>query len=314
MYITMNIKKCLFNLAIATGAFSLAACTDYDNGYEENMLAYQKNFEDLFGKIDPNATWNATSVGKVTVSVPEQMQVMTYAKGLSTNLQLTCDVLKAGETREITYNVPYGVKEVCVVALNANDWKSTTVMVDDNGMADFTKISSAKARKKADGDLTPLPRKKIDYVGGFYSLGDRDSYVPVYNEYNSTAAEFLNPGFSYQEGDRYYSLAASGSALNHSGKEISYGWGHFYAAPSGWQSKYNSWTEVQYNHVGVTEPVAHGTTTIDPNIKAAIQTVFNISDNSKMLLPYSKDFSLVTQEAGEITLTYVLGTDRKSVV
>lgn len=34
------------------------ACSDYDNGFDEATIRYEKNFIDIFGKIDPNQDWN----------------------------------------------------------------------------------------------------------------------------------------------------------------------------------------------------------------------------------------------------------------
>ena len=51
-----NYFSCVCAALIA--ALSLAGCTDYDNGYTEKAIAYDKHFTDLFGQIDPNQDWN----------------------------------------------------------------------------------------------------------------------------------------------------------------------------------------------------------------------------------------------------------------
>lgn len=173
----MNIKKCLLNLSLATAAFTLAACSDYDNGYEENMLAYQRNFEDVFGKIDPNATWNATHHGSVLVDAKEQTQVMVYAQGLGVNLQLRCDVVNAGESKEIHYDAPQGVTKVSIVSKILKSWNSTTVDV-----AEKVPVSLTSAKPKRVAPNNPYDYGKahpISYVENFYTMNDDGSYGSV---------------------------------------------------------------------------------------------------------------------------------------
>lgn len=44
--------------AIMATILLTTACTDYDNGFDEAAILYDKNFRDLFGNIDPNQDWN----------------------------------------------------------------------------------------------------------------------------------------------------------------------------------------------------------------------------------------------------------------
>ena len=55
----MKIRCLISNTCAAViVAFSLFGCSDYDNGFTERSIAYDKRFTDLFGQIDPNQDWN----------------------------------------------------------------------------------------------------------------------------------------------------------------------------------------------------------------------------------------------------------------
>lgn len=55
----MQAKKLLpFLLSVTAFAFGVSGCSDYDNDYTETDILYAQNFEQVFGKVDPNQDWN----------------------------------------------------------------------------------------------------------------------------------------------------------------------------------------------------------------------------------------------------------------
>lgn len=55
----MRIKNYFSCVCVALiAALSLVGCSDYDNGYTEKNIIYNKQFTDRFGQIDPNQDWN----------------------------------------------------------------------------------------------------------------------------------------------------------------------------------------------------------------------------------------------------------------
>ena len=51
-----TVKSFILPIILATLFFT--SCSDYDNGFTENQIRYEKAFYDVFGEIDPNQDWN----------------------------------------------------------------------------------------------------------------------------------------------------------------------------------------------------------------------------------------------------------------
>lgn len=297
----MNIKKCLFNLAIATGAFSLAACTDYDNGYEENMLAYQKNFEDLFGQVDPHATWNATHHGSVVVNAQEMTQVMVYAQGLGVNLQLRCDVVNAGETKEIHYDAPQGVSKVSIVSKTLNSWNSTTVDV-----AEKVAVALAAPKPKHVAPNNPYDYGKahpISWVDNFYTINDDGTYGSVKSDDKTLASGIINY-YSAYEGEGAYHKNLKLTDNHYSVSE----WGVWYAA---YPWAYTS-SDVIYgldNSRGDSQSIdsPKDNITLQTELTQAIMNVVGTADDRiEVLKPYTQDLNyMTTVEPGQVEITSI---------
>lgn len=56
---------------IVSVALLAASCTDFDNGWEQKRIEFVNSFENEFGNIDPNHTWNTAAQGVISVDVPE---------------------------------------------------------------------------------------------------------------------------------------------------------------------------------------------------------------------------------------------------
>lgn len=64
---TLTVKKCV---AAAAVMLALVSCSDFDNDWDAKRIQYKENFENLFGLIDPNHTWNTAVQGVINVDVP----------------------------------------------------------------------------------------------------------------------------------------------------------------------------------------------------------------------------------------------------
>lgn len=284
-----KITKIMPAVVLAAASLSLSGCQEMDFGFNASEIAYKTNFVKAFPEIDPNGTWNATRGGSVEVTVDELSQVMVYAKGLSVNLQLRCDVLKAGETKTIVFDAPKGVDEVYVIAKNMNSWQSQTIVVAQGEKVRFT-ADQTRALPAEYGYGKAHP---ISYVGNAYSL-------------NNAAGVYASPGGvkNYYNYSGSYNTEISAGTM--SSKSFPYPtWGILYAAYP-WQytdevtrDGFSSWrNETQFL-------IEHDDVTLSAALQDAIRNVVGTADDRQEILqPYTQDIKyMTTVEPGEIELT-----------
>lgn len=76
----MKVKKYLSVWAmVCAGALTLAGCSDYDNGYNENAIKFQEEFRKAYGDIDPEQDWNLAERASVTVNTQKESNIKIYA-------------------------------------------------------------------------------------------------------------------------------------------------------------------------------------------------------------------------------------------
>ena len=76
----MKVKKYLSVFAVVcAGALTLAGCSDYDNGYNENAIKFNEAFKETFGDIDPDQDWNLAERATVTVNTQTTSNIKIYA-------------------------------------------------------------------------------------------------------------------------------------------------------------------------------------------------------------------------------------------
>lgn len=290
-------------LSLVAGGALLVGCQEFDYGVTNETFVkkeYAKNFEKAFGEIDPDGTWNATRGGSVEVTVDELSQVMVYAKGLSTNLQLRCDVLDAGETKTIVFDAPQGVDEVYVIAKNMNHWQSQTIKIEANGKVNFS-AASTRAAVEADNVLPSSygygPAHLISYVERAYTINKEGNFT-------STKNDGIEDWYSYQGYNKSLKL------INDS-KYPTGTWGEWYSA---YPWPYTSTETIsgldndrnKQLAVGDVE-VPHTHIALDESLENAIRNVVGTADNKQdVLQPYTQDIEyMTTVEPGEVELTYI---------
>lgn len=65
-------------VAMIVATFAFVACSDYDNGYTEQNIAYDEQFTNLFGQIDPNQDWSMAAYVSAKVAVPNAVRVARW--------------------------------------------------------------------------------------------------------------------------------------------------------------------------------------------------------------------------------------------
>lgn len=271
---------------------AVTACQDYDLGLTVDEIKYKQEFKNAFGEVDPNGTWNATCGGSVQVTVDDLSQVMVYAKGLSVNLQLRCDVLKAGETKTIVFDAPKGVDEVYVIAKNMNSWQSQTVMVGENQKVRF----ASEQTRALPATYNYGVAHPISYVSNAYSI---DNQAGVYatpggvKEYYNHGVNDFHLNLKAQTGDKCYPYPT---------------WGNLYAAYP-WQYTSAATDPIAIN-LSTNQnpskfPVEHDDVTLSGAIQDAIRNVVGTADDRQEILqPYTQDIKyMTTVEPGTIELT-----------
>lgn len=287
-------------LPLLAATLAVSSCRDYDLGISVDEIKYKKNFVEAFGKVDPNGTWNATRGGSVTVSVDELSQVMVYAKGLSVNLQLRCDVLEAGETKTIVYDAPKGVDEVYVIAKNMNSWQSQTIKIKQDAKVNF---STAITRAAVEDDnflpasYTYGPAHLISYVERAYTINQN-------GDFTSTKNDGIEHWYSYEGFN-------NSLKLNYDSKYPTGTWGAWYAAYPWPYTSTESISGLDENRNAQLDAssveVPHTHITLDESLENAIRNVVGTSDDHQEILePYTQDIKyMTTVEPGEVELTFI---------
>lgn len=305
-------KFITFALSTVALSMSLVGCTDYDMGATDAKTEFAKNFVETFGNVDPNATWNATRSGSVQVTVDDLAQVMVYAKGLGTNLQLRCTVLEAGETRTINFDAPMGVNDIYVVATNKKDfWQSRTVSINGAKVA-FSKGTRAAVDESLPAEYNYGKANLIDFVNNSYTFtvdGDLTSangaFIPdLVNQYSgSNRFAIANPN-----GYKVFPICPIDT------------WGALYTAyPWPYTSAATEPVTKRFESIGETDAieVPHNHVTLSEEFRAALNNVVTTADNRKEILePFTEDLEFMTTvEPGQVELTYAYSqTNSKNAI
>ena len=110
----MKVKKYLSAFAaVGVVAFSLVACSDYDNGYNESAIQFTEEFKKAYGDIDPEQDWNLAERASVTVSTQTQSDIKIYAQN-GNEYAIVANYKGVSGTRVLGFDVVEGVTDVIV--------------------------------------------------------------------------------------------------------------------------------------------------------------------------------------------------------
>ena len=198
----MKVKKYLSVWAmVCAGALTLAGCSDYDNGYNENAIKFNEAFKETFGDIDPDQDWNLAERATVTVSTQTTSDIKIYAlrgdqfaivgnyEGISGTQMLGVDVVEG--TRALIVS-DGRTAQTCspgdVVVFNAQDTRTTHE--GKTGIVTVSKLTAEKTYLPGD-DETWYPK---------YRYSGTDEYTEVVEnmvtEFNVNLHKVTN-NFSY---------------------------------------------------------------------------------------------------------------------
>lgn len=186
-------KKLTYLFMPLAVALSLAACSDYDNGYTKEQLQYAKDFKEVFGEIDSEQDWNAAERTSVTVTTSQTSEIKIYAlvdgtysivgdyAGVSGTQELGIDVRK-GVTQLIVSDGKEAVKTTVGEAVNFSGTRTT---YPGNDVVEINKITDAAGMQI--GEKLYLMYKEVvkaDYTaladpstGAVPEIGERKTYT-----------------------------------------------------------------------------------------------------------------------------------------
>lgn len=118
-------------LLAATALWGLTACSDYDNGYDEKKISFEKEFVNAFDDIDPEQDWNMAERAFVTVTTGSASRVKIYAL-LGGTYCIVGDYSNVSGTRELGFDMLEGTESIMV-----SDGR-TAVQTTPGGTADLT--------------------------------------------------------------------------------------------------------------------------------------------------------------------------------
>lgn len=177
----MKVKKYLSVFAVVcAGALTLAGCSDYDNGYNENAIKFQEAFKETFGDIDPEQDWNLAERATVTVNTQTESNIKIYAR-MGSEYVIVGDYKGVNGTRMLGVDVVEGTRNLMVtdgrtaqrcapgdvVVFNGIDTRTTHE--GQTGIVNVSKLTAEKTYLR-EGDETWYPK---------YRYSDSDEYQKV---------------------------------------------------------------------------------------------------------------------------------------
>lgn len=191
----MKVKKYLSVLAVVcAGALTLAGCSDYDNGYNENAIKFQEEFRKAYGDIDPEQDWNLAERVTITVNTQTESRIKIYAR-MGEDYAIVGDYEGVSGTRMLGVDIAEGTRDFIVSdGMTAQSCAPGDVVV-------FNSMSTRSAHPTTDPDawvkVIPLDDDKVDSNGEIEINGVN---YPQYKE--ATKAHYDNMQSSIPEIDR----------------------------------------------------------------------------------------------------------------
>ncbi len=233
----MKVKKYLSAFAaVGVVAFSLVACSDYDNGYNESAIQFTEEFKKAYGDIDPEQDWNLAERASVTVSTQTQSDIKIYAQN-GNEYAIVANYEGVSGTRVLGFDVVEGI---------------TNVIVSDGNSAQRVKIGDVvlfgqDTRTTYEGTTGKVTVSKLKAP---VTLSDGITY-PVYRY--GTKAEYDSVANKYSS----YAIVREGeNNLNKVTHNFSYvSTGPFVIYPYYWQTSEHNTLGIYYYEGGVRKEV-----------------------------------------------------------
>lgn len=147
----------------------ISACTDFNNWYTEEQLAYEASFQKEFGNFDPTNDFNLAQRGEVTVTPNGNREVCVYKKAAN-GYQLIARYDDVTSTRTLGFDIPKGETEILVV--NGSETQVTTI----GGNVTFGSATRAGNFDGSDGPLSVRLNEGKDYTYLYYKAKEATSF------------------------------------------------------------------------------------------------------------------------------------------
>ena len=100
-------------VAMIVATFAFVACSDYDNGFTEKQIAYERDFLAAFGEISPEQDWNVATRATVNVTTAQPSNVKIYAYD-GVNYSIVGDYSNVIGSRTLGFDVAKGIEKILV--------------------------------------------------------------------------------------------------------------------------------------------------------------------------------------------------------
>ena len=100
-------------LPVLAVAGAVVSCNDYDNGFSEERLAYDKAFSDTFGSFDQSQDWNLAERASVNVTVAQPSTITIYAL-VNGTYSIVGEYASVEGTQELKFDVLEGTTDLLV--------------------------------------------------------------------------------------------------------------------------------------------------------------------------------------------------------
>ena len=152
----MKSKKFLSIICAASiASLSLVGCSDYDNGFTDKVIAYERDFRDAFGEVSPEQDWNIATRATVNVTTSQPSNVKIYAyDGL--HYSIVGDYSNVVGSRTLGFDVAKGIKKILVT--DGRTGQKTTI----GGSVSFDGRSTRNIHDKE--DIVETSGKYIEFT------------------------------------------------------------------------------------------------------------------------------------------------------
>lgn len=154
---------------IASAAFLISACTDYNNWYTAEQLAYEASFQKDFGNFDPTNDFNLAQRGQVTVTPNGNREVCVYKKAPN-GYQLIARYDDVTSTRTLGFDIPKGETEILVT--NGSETQKTTI----GGKVTFGAVTRAGKYDFNTGGFSAQLNDGERYTYYYYDAAEAQSF------------------------------------------------------------------------------------------------------------------------------------------
>lgn len=167
-----------YALSLCACALAVTSCQDYDLGLTVEEIAYKKNIEAVYGKIDPQQDFNLSAQFQVTVTPGESSNIKVYAKS-GAGFQLVGSYSDVVSTKTLNFDALKDVTEVMV----SDGMTAQTVEV--GGSVNFTGTRAVHPGSSFGGQITVSKKSEWRY----FTNDEITAYTTVAPEENENTTK-----------------------------------------------------------------------------------------------------------------------------